>query len=339
MPADNPSLDQFTALAQQLDELRRANEQLTQRLADLENRTPTAPVVHSVEQPSPDIGNGLLSRRGLLATAGVGALAASAGFMVAKPTLARANSTVPVYTEMDFGPGTVIPPALSSDLVYTRTDPSGVGAGSTNEILSLISHNSQINSYSWPLYIQLGVTTATAATQSSSQSCGASVRLFNSSAGSPWAVGFHSELHHGGRDDGTIHSTNATSIGYNMELNRAAGGGAAIGIELLNTSGSTYPGTYAINIDGSWSTGIRLGGNSLAASRTVGGATASPLAGSTAIKIEAPYETGLDLGPNHLRLQHGQKIILDDEHGVWLTYNRAAGKVEIHKQGVLAHSL
>ncbi|HEX4729472.1 MAG TPA: hypothetical protein VH298_16810, partial [Jatrophihabitans sp.] len=306
MPAEDPSTDQFTALAQQLDELRRANELLTQRLIDLEGRTPSAlaaPAVRSEEQPALETGNARLSRRGLLTTAGVGALAASAGFLIAKPAVARANSTVPVYTEMDFGPGTVSAPALSSDLVYTRTDPSGVGAGFTNEILSLISHNSQVNSYSWPLYIQLGVTTATAATQSSSQSCGASVRLFNSSAGSPWAVGFHSELHHGGRDDGTIHSTNATSIGYNMELNRASGGGTAIGMELLNTSGSTYPGTYGINIDGSWSTGIRLGGNSLAASSTVGGTGATPLAGSTAIKIEAPYETGIDLGPNHLRLQ------------------------------------
>jgi len=338
MPVESPSPDQFTALAQQLDDLRRANEQLTQRLADLESRTPKAPVEHAAE-PVAEAGTTLLSRRGLLATAGVGALAASAGFMIAKPAIAHANSTVPVYTAMDFGPGTVSAPPLSTDLVYTRTDPSGVGPGFTNEILSLISENSQINSYSWPLYIQLGVTTATAATQSSSQSCGASVRLFNSSAGSPWAVGFHSELHHGGRSDGTIHSTNSTSIGYNLELNRAAGGGTAIGMELLNTSGSTYPGTYGINIDGSWSTGIRLGGNPLTASPTVGGAAPTPLAGSTAIKIEAPYETGLDLGPNHLRLQHGQKIILDSEHQVWLTYNRTSGKVEIHKQGQLAHSL
>ena len=36
-----------------------------------------------------------------------------------------------------------------------RRDPEGVGAGYTNEILSLISDSTQQNSYSWPLYIEL----------------------------------------------------------------------------------------------------------------------------------------------------------------------------------------
>jgi hypothetical protein len=290
----------------------------------------------------------------LLAAAGIGAVASGAGFVLAKPQLAAAASSgSALYTRETFGPGTVVQPALDSDIIWSRTDTASEPVGHTQEILSLVSQNSQTNSYAWPFFIQLVATTATAATQSSSQSCASAVMLYNRSSGSPWAVGYHSEAHHGQEPNGTIHSTGATTIGYNMEMTRVSNSGATIGVEVLNkptyvdqngTSHTADVGTAAINIDGLWSYGVRITNPSTPsaavrmtdAERTALAAqpVATPAAGSVGISVEAPFEIGVDVGPNHLRMQHGQKLILDDEEGVFLTYNRTSKQIEMHKGNV-----
>jgi len=48
---------------------------------------------------------------------------------------------------------------------------------------------------------------------------------------------------------------------------------------------------------------------------------------------------GLSHGPNDMRLSPGRRIILDEEHGVWLTYNRSTAQVEIHRDNKLAATL
>lgn len=147
----------------------------------------------------------------------------------------------------------------------------------------MVSENSQVDSYAWPLYIELRTTTATAANQNSSQSAGATVRMFASSAGSPWNTAFHAEAQHGW------------------------------------SAGVHFPALTAAEIEAARGSDATLGG--------------------AAIAIEAPYEVGLSLGPNDLRLTPGRRIILDEEHGVWLTYNRQTTRVEIHREGKLAAAL
>jgi len=79
--------------------------------------------------------------------------------------------------------------------------------------------------------------------------------------------------------DGVVpRSTNSTSIGYNMELYRASGGGTTIGVVLLNASSSAYPGDSAIRILGRWNQGIYFPAT----------AGAQKAAEGVAIDIEAP---------------------------------------------------
>ncbi|HZM84809.1 MAG TPA: hypothetical protein VFC19_54500 [Candidatus Limnocylindrales bacterium] len=313
-------------LASEVAALRQENAQLLRRLEALEARL-SGPAA----APDPVVapGRAAVSRRGLLLATGAGTVAASVGFVHARPALA--DSGDPLVTRMDFSDPPVAPSALDTAVRWARRDPVGVPNHHTNEILSLISENTQVNSYAWPLYIELRTTSATAATRDTSQSCGATVRMFASSAGSPWNTGFHSELQHGRQwtPDGIIpRSTNSTSIGYNMELYRVSGGGTTVGVVVLNSSSSAYPGDSAIRILGRWNQGIFF-------PATAG----AEKAGGAAIDVQAPYELGLNLGPNDMCLAPGRRIILDQEHGVWLTYNRSTAKVEIHRHGELAASL
>ncbi|HEX6682590.1 MAG TPA: hypothetical protein VF062_07320 [Candidatus Limnocylindrales bacterium] len=314
LPTNDHLESQVTALRQENAELLRRLEKLEAKLAPTES-TAVTPATSS--------------RRGLLVAAGVGAVAASVGFLHARPALADSGN--PLVTRMDFSDPPVSPPALDTGVRWARRDPVGVPSHHTNQVLSLISENTQVNSFAWPLYIELRNTTATAATRDTSQSAGATVRLFASSAGSPWATGFHSELQHGLRwsPDGFLpRSTNSLSIGYNMELYRISGGGAAIGVVILNSSQSAYPGDSAIRILGRWNQGISFPATG-----------AAEKASGAAIDIEAHYEQGVRLGPNDMRLDPGRRIILDEEHGVWLTYNRSSMQVEVHRHGKLAQSL
>src|SRR4051812_48419885 len=133
---------------------------------------------------------------------------------------------------MDFSEQAVDPPPLDSGVTWARRDVANVGAGYTNEVLSLISDNAQTNSYSWPLYIELRGTTSPQADINTSQSVGSTVRLFNQSLGSPWMVGFHSEIWHAQDRDNKPVAANGTSIGFNCEVGRKGSTGRTIGVNV-----------------------------------------------------------------------------------------------------------
>ncbi|MBO9872689.1 MULTISPECIES: hypothetical protein [Xanthomonas] len=229
---------------------------------------------------------------------------------------------------MDFSSTPVSSPALDTSVRWGRRDTSNVGPGYTNEILSLISESDQQNSYSWPLYIQLNATTHPNATQDSSQSVGATVRAFQRSTGSPWLAGFHSELFHG--YDGIAErnvATNGTSILFNGELTSYTNGGSTIGLNLLNTPGSSVAGTHAIQIQPGthgWQNGIHFDSGAL---------------GNVGINFDqSTYNMGIDLGDNSLRMNANQRIIFEKYGSVYLRYNSASDKVELVKKGTVVAS-
>ncbi|MBB6368166.1 hypothetical protein FHR56_003331 [Xanthomonas sacchari] len=229
---------------------------------------------------------------------------------------------------MDFSSTPVSTPALDTSVRWGRRDASNVGPGYTNEILSLISESDQQNSFSWPLYIQLNATKHPNATQDSSQSVGATVRAFQRSTGSPWLAGFHSELFHG--YDGIAGqnvATHGTSILFNGELTSYTNGGSTIGLNLLNTPGSSTAGTHAIQIQPGtrgWQNGIHFDSGAL---------------GNIGINFDqSNYNMGIDLGDNSLRMNANQRIILEKYGSVYLRYNSTSDKVELVKKGSVVAS-
>jgi hypothetical protein len=275
--------------------------------------------------------------RGTLLKAGAGALAAAVGVVLARPavSLAGANNGVTAHTYDDFTPGggTVSLPPLDSAVVWARPDVSGVGAGYTTEILSLLSANTQENSYAWPFYVELRATNHADADQDSSQSSGATVRAFNRSVGSPWLVGFHSEIHHGSDRDATPIDAHGTSIGYNTELTRLSQHGTAVGVEIMNTPHSETWGTHGLEIT---STGPASGwGNGIHFS-----AGDDYVAGNIGINFDqAQYNMGLDLGDNSMRMNAGQSIVLEHFGGVSIKFNPSTGNIEFYKGDSLVHSI
>ena len=205
------------------------------------------------------------TRRGLFVRGGLGALAGAAGVaLVSSDTALAAGSGSQLYTNESFG-NPVVPPALMSSVVWTNTDPAGLSLGQTSETLSLITECTQTNSYAWPIYVELRATTSPSATKDSSNNGAVNVRLYNgSSGGSPWSVGYHSEVHHGQNNTGDVQTTYpsfaGTSLGVNVEVTRMASAGFVAGLE-VNSLGSSYGADAAIDINGdsnAWNNGIQF---------------------------------------------------------------------------------
>jgi len=196
----------------------------------------------------------------------------------------------------------------------------------------LIADADQKNSYSWPLYIELRNTNSPDADINSSQGAGALVRASNRSNGSPWLVGFHSEIAHG-RDgfDGQIYpGATGTSILFNGELSQYAKGGTTIGLNLQNTPRSSYTGLHAINIQSSsstqnWQNGIHFEGP---------GTT-----GNIGINYDSShFNMGIDLADNSIRMNANQKFYLEKYSTIYFWYNSSTGKVELVKGGSVVAS-
>lgn len=222
-------------------------------------------------------------------------------------------------------------PPLDTLARWSRRDPAGVSAGYTNELLSLIAEASQKNSYTWPLYVQVNGTNHPGADMNTSQSVGATVRAYNRSTGSPWLAGFHSEIYHG-RDGitGSNINANGTSILYNAELTNLTSAGTKIGLNIQNTVASTAPGTHAINIQSGSTTSTWLNGIHFEGSKT---------AGNIGINFdEAQYNMGIELANNSIRMNAGQKLILERYGTVYIWYNPASGQVEVVKGGTVVAS-
>lgn len=255
-------------------------------------------------------------------------IAVAALSMLVGGTAAATNVTgegLALLQVLDYSTFTVSPPALDTVVRWSRSDVPNVAAGYTNVILSLVAEAKQQNSFTWPLYIQLTGTDNAGATLASSQSTGVNVRAFNRSTGSPWLASVHSEAYHG-KDGiaGPSLNTQGTSLLFNGELSSYSSTGTAIGLNLQNTPNSTQPGTYAINIQSTsnaavWRNGIHFEG---------------PGNGNIGINFDqAHYNMGISLGDNSLRMNAGQRFLLEQTGAVYLWYNSMASRVELVKSG------
>jgi hypothetical protein len=254
--------------------------------------------------------------------------ATAVGLLSGSLAVAVTSSGVTLQQFMQFSSTLASDPPLDTSVRWSRTDPVNQVEGYTNQVLSLVAEASQTNSYTWPLYILLTGTNSPSATQSSSQSAGSTVRAFQRSLGTPWLVGYHSEVFHGQNGltpqglDGPAIATNGTSILYNAEMIARSTGGASIGVNIQNTARSTVQGTHAIKIQPGpqgWANGIYFDN---------GGA------GNIGINFDqASFAMGIDLGNNSLRVNANQKLVLERFGQVFIRYNSGNGKVEIVKGG------
>jgi hypothetical protein len=266
------------------------------------------------------------SRRSAIVAAVLLVFAAGAAFA----HLADATGEV-LRQYMDYSTPHITPPPLDTMVRWQRRDREGALLGQTNQILSLIADANQKNSHTWPLYIQLAGTTDPTADANSSQSVGSTVRGFNRSIGSTWMAGHHSEIYHGQTAlNGSQVETNGTSILFNGELASKSQHGATIGLNIQNTPLSTTAGTHAINIQSSpppavWQNGIHFD---------------SPgYAGNIGINFgTARYNMGIELGENSLRINAGQKVVLEKFGQVYLWYNPATARIELVKSGLTVAS-
>jgi hypothetical protein len=220
-------------------------------------------------------------------------------------------------------------PALDSFVTWVRRDVKNAAPGYTTEVLSLIGEGSQQNSYLWPLYVELRGTTNSTATARSSQSAGAMVRALVRSSGSPWTAGFHSEIAHG-RDfleDGNVVATKGTSILFNGEMRSYSTAGETIGVNLqcVYSDANSKECDHAINIQAgsasaAWRNGIHFD------------SAGTYPTGKIGINFDqSHYHVGLDLANNSMKLNGGQKIVLEESGSVFISYNPATRNVEIVK--------
>lgn len=269
----------------------------------------------------------------VMLASGLATCAAVAGSFAAGSFVEASRATL--QQEMQYESNVSFPP-LSSMVTWGRADEPNTPSGFTTELLSLIADGSQKNSFLWPLYIELRDTTSGSATMKSSQSVGATVRTIVRSTGSPWTAGFHSELAHGRTTwtDGTPVATKATSILFNGEMRSFAAGGETIGLNLqcVYTDSTSKHCDHGINIQGGsattyWQDGIHF--------ESFGGS----LAGDIGINFDqSHYNVGLDLGNNSLRLNAGQKIILDKTGNTFVRENPSTQAVEIVRNGTVIAS-
>lgn len=251
------------------------------------------------------------------------------GMLFTGSAIAVTASGLNLLQFMHFSSSSVSIPPLDTSVRWSRSDPAGVGAGYTNEVLSIVAEATQTNSYTWPLYVQLNATNSSSATQNSSQSAAISARTFQRSTGSPWVVGYHSELFHGkdGANGNTL-QTNGTSILYNGELISTSTTGSSIGLNINNTIKSTVIGGSAIQIQPGtmgWRNGIHFdsGGR-----------------GNIGINFDASvYNMGIDLANNSLRLNANQKIYLEKFGSVYIQFNSSTNRVEVIRGGKVVASM
>lgn len=139
--------------------------------------------------------------------------------------------------------------AVDSPIVIRRADVPNVPPGHTTQAVTVLSYNSQKNSYAWPIYVQLRVTNHPQATVASSQSTGTQVRMYSAGSGSPWAAGNHIEVHHGQDSDGSNHPDAAgLSIGENIEITRTSPKGYVIGWNIQQGGDSVANADVALQV-------------------------------------------------------------------------------------------
>jgi hypothetical protein len=307
-------------------------ESLEQRITSLENETALLRE-HLLQMVERDI------RRGASAGRSNKFIANLIGYGVLASTV-LCTSSATVSADVDavpkvFSPSVSLPP-LDSFVTWGRHDAVGVPAAHTTEVLSLIGEGSDVNSYLWPLYVELRATTSPHATLPSSQSAGVTVRALVRSTGSPWTAGIHSEIAHGREslESGTVIATNGTSILLNGEMRSYSSAGETIGVNLQCVFTDKYSKNcdHAINIQAgspttTWRDGLHFDSSSGYSSGGIG------------INFDrARYAVGLDLANNSVRMNANQKIMLEEGGNVYLWYNSSTKKVEIVNGGSVVAS-
>lgn len=229
-------------------------------------------------------------------------------------------------------------PPLDSLTTWGRTDLAGANAvGYTTEVLSLVTDGSQSNSYQWPLYVEMRGTTNGNATQQSSQSAGAVIRGVVRSPGSPWTAGVHSEIAHGETAwlAGKPVATTGTSIAFNGEIRSFSTGGVTTGLNLqcVYTDSTSKFCDNGINIQAGaastyWHNGIHFE------------AAGNYSSGNIGINFDrSQYNIGIDLANNSLRMNAGQKFILDKDGAAYISYDATKDVVQIVRHGAVVASL
>jgi len=228
-------------------------------------------------------------------------------------------------------------PPLDSLTTWGRTDLAGANSvGYTTEVLSLVTDGSQTNSYQWPLYVEMRGTTSANATQQSSQSAGAVIRGVVRSPGSPWTAGVHSEIAHGESAwlAGKPVATSGTSIAFNGEIRSFSTGGVTTGLNLqcAYTDSTSKFCDNGINIQAGaastyWQSGIHFE------------AAGNYSSGNVGINFDqSQYNIGIDLANNSLRMNAGQKFILDKNGAAYISYDATKDVVQIVKHGTVVTS-
>jgi hypothetical protein len=342
----------INACERQLSELR-------VELANLKSSSQSARAIQTNSYDSsliagPSVGDhrGVLGRRSILVGAGIGAVAAAVGLVIAKPDPAYAANTytgdiLKQFAGFEAGLDSWgHSPPLDSGVTWSRNGLSNVGQ--TEQILSLINESRDRNNFPWALYIQ------NSAAGNPNHAVGAYIRHYlQDSPGrqGAWGASFHTDL---------IHVNSGTSIGCNVELYRtnsrtrlqnagfdsiassyylsgdtllaqngsplSSSSGTAIGVNIQNTVHSNLQGTHAVNIQSTgvnqvWQNGIHFDGPGL---------------GNIGINFDsATYNMGIDLQNNSFRMNAGQKIFLEASGQIFIRYNSGTAKVEIVKSGVV----
>ncbi len=220
---------------------------------------------------------------------------------------------------------------LDSGQTLARQDVPGEGCCSAD--LSLISDNTQPDSFAYPFVVTLNDTTSPLATQESSQTTGVNVRSYSSSTGSPWLAGVHSEVWHGWSYPTLQQSpANGVTLAYNAEVHRSSAAGTVIGMNVSDLG--PLPADDAINIQGQWKMGIQLGENDLEARNLT--ASSVSVASAKATSVNAATINSLTIGTGSINAiavsaQNVQAKRFMLAPGVWLDYE--GGRIVLRRGG------
>jgi hypothetical protein len=219
--------------------------------------------------------------------------------------LAKQDPPTPLHTREIFSKMTPVIPPLDSAVTWARQHDED-GTAETHEMLSLIFNETGVNSYPWPVYIQLSTV------HEHGDACGTYVRMLKN-GGDGWAASYHTDLISGPTAGGV-------NIGTNIEITNPSPKLRAIGV---NIQQEDQYADAAINIQnnqdkasGPWTYGLHFDVGSR---------------GKKAIQVDGTWSAGLDVGSNDIMMNAGTRLFLasGDEAGVALRFNSKSKQLEI----------
>jgi hypothetical protein len=208
-----------------------------------------------------------------------------------------------LHTRETFSNATPVVPPLDSSVVWARQHNED-GTAETHEMLSLIYNETGVNSFPWPVYIQLSTV------HEHGDACGTYVRMLKN-GGNGWAASYHTDLISGPTAGGV-------NIGTNIEITNPSPKLRAIGV---NIQQEDQYADAAINVQnnedkasGPWNYGIHFDVNSH---------------GKKAIQVDGTWSAGLDVGSNDIFMDAGTRLFFASGEKVALRYNSESKQLEI----------